>query len=133
MSVSWVFRPEDYRFRQKLLPHVDAALQSHDPTDAGIGARLELAYYEDGKWKKAEKLYIKVMNSRKMVLGAEHPSTLASITNLASTLRNQGRWKEAEELFVQVMDTRKRVLGAEHPSTLTSMANLASTSGNQGR
>ena len=61
------------------------------------------------------------------VLGAEHPDTLTSVGNLASTYRNQGRWKEAEELEVQVMETRKRVLGAEHPDTLTSMNNLAHT------
>ena len=64
------------------------------------------------------------METRKRVLGAEHPSTLTSMTNLASTYWNQGRWTEAEELQVQVMETIKRVLGAEHPSTLTSMANL---------
>ena len=73
------------------------------------------------------------METRKRVLGAEHPDTLTSMANLASTYRNQGRWKEAEELNVQVMETRKRVLGAEHPSTLSSMANLASTYRNQGR
>ena len=73
------------------------------------------------------------METRKRVLGEEHPSTLTSITNLTSTYRNQGRWKKAEELEVQVMETRKRVLGEEHPSTLTSVANLASTYRNQRR
>ena len=63
----------------------------------------------------------------------EHPDTLTSIANLASTYRNQGRWKEAEALAIQVMETRKRVLGAEHPDTLTSIANLASTYRNQRR
>ena len=52
------------------------------------------------------------METRKRVLGEEHPDTLTSMANLASTYRNQGRWKEAEELEVQVMETRKRVLGA---------------------
>jgi hypothetical protein len=64
------------------------------------------------------------METRKRVLGVEHPSTLTSMANLASTYSGQGRWKEAEELEVQVMETKKRVLGVEHPSTLTSMANL---------
>ena len=73
------------------------------------------------------------METRKKVLGDEHPSTLSSIANLASTYSNQGRWKEAEELEVQVMETRKKVLGDEHPSTLSSIANLASTYSNQGR
>ena len=30
------------------------------------------------------------------MLGAEHPSTLTSMANLASTYMNQGQWKEAE-------------------------------------
>ena len=67
------------------------------------------------------------------MLGQEHPSTLTSMANLASTYRNQGRWKEAEELDVQVMETRKRVLGQEHPDTLTSMNNLAFTWKEHGR
>ncbi len=73
------------------------------------------------------------METRKTKLGADHPDTLTSMANLASTYRNQGRWKEAEKLEVQVMETSKTKLGADHPDTLTSMANLASTYWNQGR
>jgi hypothetical protein len=64
----------------------------------------------------------------KQVFGLEHPNTLTSMANLASTYHYQRRWKEAEELGVQVMQTRKQVLGPKHPSTLTSMVNLALTS-----
>ena len=67
------------------------------------------------------------METRKTKLGADHPDTLNSMANLASTYWNQGRWEEAEKLFVQARDTRKTKLGADHPDTLTSMANLAST------
>jgi hypothetical protein len=67
------------------------------------------------------------------VLGEEHPSTLTSMANLASTYQSQGRWTQAEDLEVQVMETRKGVLGEEHPSTLTSMANLAYTLKDQKR
>jgi hypothetical protein len=70
----------------------------------------------------AEGLEVQVMETRKRVLGAEHPFTLTSMANLASTYRNQGCWKESEGLFVQVMEMRKRVLGAEHPDMLLSMA-----------
>src|SRR6266568_2423461 len=38
------------------------------------------------------------METKNRVLGEEHPSTLISMGNLASTYRNQGWWKEAEEL-----------------------------------
>ena len=79
--------------------------------------------------KEAEELEAQVMETRKRVLGREHPDTLASMGNLASIYWRQGQlqWKEAEELEVQVMETTKRILGQEHPSTLISMGNLAST------
>ena len=76
---------------------------------------------------------VQVMETRRRVLGEEHPDTLTSIANLATTYRNQRRWTEAEKMEVQVMETTKRVLGEEHPDTLTSIANLASTYWNQGR
>src|SRR4051794_37071726 len=38
-----------------------------------------------------------VMDKRKRVLGAEHTDTLTSITNLASTYRNQGQWKHPDK------------------------------------
>ncbi|KAH7627734.1 hypothetical protein B0T09DRAFT_234400, partial [Sordaria sp. MPI-SDFR-AT-0083] len=69
-------------------------------------------------------LEVQVMETRKAKLGADHPSTLTSMANLASTFWNQGRWEEAEKLEVQVMETRKAKLGTDHPSTLNSMANL---------
>jgi hypothetical protein len=62
-----------------------------------------------------------------MKLGADHPNTLTSMSNLASTYRRQGRWEEAEQLEVQVMEMSKTKLGADHPDTLTRMANLAFT------
>ena len=83
--------------------------------------------YSNGRYEKAEKAFMQVTQTQEKELGAEHPSTLSSMANLALTYRNQGRWKEAEELEVQVIETRKRVLGAEHLDTLASMANLAST------
>jgi hypothetical protein len=82
-------------------------------------------------WDEAEELEVQVMEMSRIKLGADHPSTLTSMANLAATYWNQGRWDEAEELEVQVMETRKTKLGADHPSTLSSMANLASTYRNQ--
>ena len=67
------------------------------------------------------------METRKTVLGPEHPSMLTSLANLTLTYQDQGRWTEAEKLKIQVMETRKTILGPEHPDMLTSMANLALT------
>ncbi|ORY17830.1 Tetratricopeptide repeat-domain-containing protein [Clohesyomyces aquaticus] len=85
-----------------------------------------------GLYTKAERLLRRSMQGRKGVLGEEHPDTLTSMANLATTYSKQGRGKEAEELFMRVMETRKRVLGEDHSDTLRSMGNLASTYRNQG-
>ncbi len=69
---------------------------------------------------------------RRRLLGAEHPATLTSMNNLASTLWAQGDLAGARELEEKVRDARSRLLGAEHPDTLTSMNNLASTLWAQG-
>jgi tetratricopeptide (TPR) repeat protein len=136
-----VYPDDDHSNRSKwrrLLPHAQHAL-SHSLADSNDEERLYLAskcartLYSDGRYKEAEDLQVQVMETRKRVLGDEHPSTLASMGNLAATYMKQGRWREAEELSVQVMKTTKRVLGDEHPSTLTSMGNLAATYRNQGR
>ena len=136
----WVFPNHDHGNRSKwrrLLPHARYVL-SHSQRNDDKG-RLDLAWkcamalYSDGQYNAAEELQVEVMDTRKRVLGDEHPDTLLSIANLAMTYSNQGRWGKAEEQQVQVMVTSKRVLGEEHPNTLTSIANLASTYSNQGR
>ncbi|KAF2201277.1 hypothetical protein GQ43DRAFT_371863, partial [Delitschia confertaspora ATCC 74209] len=87
------------------------------------------AYFGEGRWKDAEELFMQVMETRKRMLGEEHPDMLTSMTNQVSTFWNQGRWKEAEELGVQVIETRKRVFGEEHRDTVSTMNNLPSTLG----
>ena len=49
---------------------------------------------------------MKFMETRKGVLGQDHPHTLRNIANLASTYRKQGRWKKAEQQHVEVMEAR---------------------------
>lgn len=67
------------------------------------------------------------METCKTKLGADYPSMLTSMANLASTYRDQGRWNDAEKLEVRVIETSKTKLGADHSDILTSMANLAFT------
>ena len=74
-----------------------------------------------GRWNEAEQLEIHVMDMRKKLLGVEHPHTLTSTRNLATTYRNQRRLNEAEQLDIQVLDMTKKLFGAEHPETLTNL------------
>jgi hypothetical protein len=68
-----------------------------------------------------------VLATRKRVLGADHPETLASANNLANTLRVQGHLDEAEELLRTTLATKHRVLGHDHPESLVTASNLART------
>lgn len=120
------------------LPHARYVLES-DIVDLDGEKRMNLIWrygnclYSDGRWNEAEGSFGQVMEIRKRVLGADHPSTLSSMNNLASTYWNQGRWEEAEELQVQVMETSKKKLGADHPDALRSMNILAIIWKAQGR
>ncbi|KAH8669663.1 hypothetical protein BGZ60DRAFT_564114 [Tricladium varicosporioides] len=141
MRLEEVFPDHDYQNRsvwRMYLPHIQYALISNI-ISKDVSNRTKLVWrfgmclYSDGRYNEAEKQFIEVFTTRKRVLGLEHPSTLTSMANLASTYQKQGRWKEAEELFVLVVETRKKVLGQEHPDTLASMDNLASAYRKQGR
>ncbi|KAK4220662.1 kinesin light chain [Podospora fimiseda] len=115
------------------LPHVYAVLNiaatESDDEKLGRAALLRNTggyFLYKGEWKEAEAFLIKAIEIRKTILKADHPSTLTSMANLASTYRNQGRWEEAEKVEV-------KVLGKQHPETLISMSCLASVLDSQGK
>ena len=60
---------------------------------------------------------VQVMETRKRVLGAEHPDTLTSINNLAHTFKKQHRDSEAIRLMFSCMELCLEVLGPAHPRT----------------
>ena len=138
-AITWGNASQDYALRRLLFPHIKAnelhrkhlglIQQYYDDK----WAKFALVLYENGDWNGAEQLEVQIMDMRKKWLGAEHPSTLKIMGNLATTYRNQGRWSEAEQLEVQVMEMRKKLVGTEHPDTLLSMGNLARTYSDQGR
>lgn len=67
------------------------------------------------------------------MLGAEHPDTLTSVSQLGTALSRQGKYEEAEAMQRRALQGREKVLGAEHPDTLISMGNLALTMNSQRR
>jgi tetratricopeptide (TPR) repeat protein len=87
-------------------------------------ANLASTYRNQGRWKEAEELFVQVMETRKRVLGAEHPDTLTSMSNLAFTWKRQGRGAEALNLMEECVQLRTRILGADHPHILSSSAAL---------
>jgi tetratricopeptide (TPR) repeat protein len=131
---------ENWAICSEYLPHVYAVLKYE-----GTGSRAESVakgtllhctaglFLSREQWKEAERLQLQAIETRKEVLGEEHPDMLASMGDLALIYSKQGWWEKAELLNIQVIEKKKSVLGEEHPSTLASMGNLALTYSNQGR
>ena len=61
-------------------------------------------------------MYRRALEARVKVLGPEHPSTLASVSNLVLVLRDQGKYKESGHEPTSLKG-REKVLGKEHPRT----------------
>ena len=78
-------------------------------------ANLASTYWNQGRWKKTEELEVEVMETRKAVLGQEHPDTLASMANLAYTWKSQGRVAEAITVLTQAVKTFADLSGNDHP------------------
>ncbi|MBU4264134.1 MAG: tetratricopeptide repeat protein [Proteobacteria bacterium] len=98
--------------------------------DVSYGALVERIARHDfvrGSYVAASILLNKQMEVLIRILGEEHPNTLASMNNLAETLRAMGNLSGARELQEKTLEVLIRILGEEHPVTLTSMNNLAGT------
>ena len=66
------------------------------------------------------------------ILGDDHPSTLISMNNLASTYKAQGKMGEAVALQEEALHKCQRILGEDHPNIMIFMR-LASTYRAQGK
>ena len=74
---------------------------------------------------RAIALFAKARTTFAAELGPDHPKTLASMNNLASSYAAAGRNDRALKLFEETLALRKAKLGPDHPDTLGSMNNLA--------
>ena len=127
-----VFPNSDHSNRSKwrrLLPHAQYALSHSEKNDdeerTNLTEDCARALQSDGQYKRAEELYMQVMESRRRVLGSKHPNTLTSVNNLGSVLERQGKYEEAEAMHRRALEAREEVLGREHPHTLSSVYCLA--------
>ena len=80
-----------------------------------------------GDAEEARQLHEQTYETRRRVLGPEHPDTLTSANSLAVTRSVLGDAEGARQLYEQTYEARRRVLGPEHPDTLTSADSLAVT------
>jgi tetratricopeptide (TPR) repeat protein len=113
----------------ELIPHLAAAtefsqyLEGVDKLWCCIG--LSRFYQAQSQFKTVELWNRKSLNISEQELGANHPDTATSLTNLASLYELTGRYAEAEPLLMRSLAIDEEQLGANHPSTTVSLNNLA--------
>lgn len=100
-----------------------------------LGDTVRYAFGGDAKKRldAVEKLHRDTLEAQRRSLGPDHPDTLRTLGDLASTLVAEDRLAEAETLQRSKLETQQRVLGAEHQDTLQSMSRLAIIVFSQGR
>lgn len=98
--------------------HLDFFLHFHGWFESDDSVFLAMDY-------PAAQLEEQTVEVRKHVLGAEHPYTLVSMCNLATSYHLQGLFQRAVLMRERIVEGRTRVLGAEHVDTLRSTKDLA--------
>ncbi len=99
---------------------------------AQLAARAEAALRQ-GQYQEAETLHHQVLAIHEKSLGAEHPTTATSVSNLGNVYYLQGRFPEAEKLYQRALQIREKVLGPDHADVATSLNNLANAMQELGR
>lgn len=130
---------ESYAHRRDLTPHVQAShalMTECNIYQLGMGGDVLLfgsVLHENGRWDEAVEFYRRAIGGFTAMHGAEHHTTLKSMSGLANAYRNQGLWDEAEDLDTRVLEICERRLGHRNLETVACMANLAATYCAQGR
>ncbi len=79
---------------------------------------------DQGEFNAAENLAQELIAQQSATAGAEHPTTLALLTDLAGIHEKQGRLTKAETGLQQTLVLYKKIFGDAHPTTITTMNNL---------
>jgi tetratricopeptide (TPR) repeat protein len=74
---------------------------------------LGWVHSRSGSFAQADPLLRRALSLRTQLLGAEHPETAQTLSELAFLRLRQGRIDEAEELNRRVLGLRERALGVE--------------------
>ncbi len=133
--------PPTWPIWRLLAPHVEESLDFlrlvH--ADSGLARATARAVYEAARYLTSQGLhgqsrdmFGQVLAVETRELGREHPDTLATRHQIASTKANQGHHADAETEYRNILTTELRVLGPDHPTTLTTRHMLAYVMADQG-
>lgn len=84
-----------------------------------------LLYHRQGKYAKAEPLFLRAIAIDEKAFGPEHGLVGESLYNLAALYQDQGKYAEAEQIYKRLLADTEKVLGLDAVATpLNSLAEL---------
>jgi tetratricopeptide (TPR) repeat protein len=99
-------------------------------------AKLLLDYagflYKYGKYKEAEKIYLRQIAHSEELYGNENADTATSYNNIGLVYISQGEYTKALEYYFKDMKICEKILGKEHPDTAQSYNNIGAVYYSQG-
>ena len=131
--------------QRRLLPHCDRLFSLVRVTTAKAPFHVEklslhdachiigILYMHQGKFTKAEDMYVRALAGYEKALGPKHTSTLNTVNNLGRLYRDQGKLREAEDMLMRALTGFEKALGPEHFSTLLTLNNLGISYADQGK
>jgi serine/threonine protein kinase/tetratricopeptide (TPR) repeat protein len=109
---------------QPTLETINAEFDDNPLIAATFRHTLAEIYSSLGMYDKAIELGEQSLETRRRLLGDDHPDTLSSMHAAAGYLTQVGRTEDAVALAEEAFEGRRRVLGAEHPLTLLSQSRV---------
>ncbi|KAI4264893.1 MAG: hypothetical protein L6R42_000007 [Xanthoria sp. 1 TBL-2021] len=113
---------ENWKRCQILFRHAELVLE-HRPIEKSFLQRWatilsNAAWYaaEQGRYKEAEQMNRRALDSSEKVLGKEHPDTLTSVYYLAYLLQQQQRYHMAKSLYERALPGYRKVFPSHHPT-----------------
>jgi len=107
------------------LPHIASSFRGQPLIEARLRQTLGRSFWYLGQHRIAQEQFEAARALYAKFRGPDHPDTLKSMNNLATSYAALGRYAEALKLHEETLALRKATLGPDHPDTLTSMHNLA--------
>jgi tetratricopeptide (TPR) repeat protein len=115
----------------RLLPHAVTVASHAAHYQAQLAATSELldnaARYLHGRarYSDARRMQERALAIREAALGSDHPTTAASLSNLAVVLADQGDLDGARRMQERALAIREAALGSDHPTTAANRQELA--------
>ena len=86
---------------------------------------LAAKYQSQGNTARPEKLYLRALEIKETLLGADHPDVAFTLNNLGVFYRATGRAGEARRLLERALEIFQASLGGCHPNVAATLLNLA--------